>query len=48
MMLIEHGLVNDLNGISIQQYKTDVGFRTLVEGVNENLYTQISEKISLG
>ena len=37
-MLIEHGLVNDLNGISIQQYKTDVGFRTLVEGVNENLY----------
>ncbi len=37
-MLNEHGLVNDLNGISIQQYKTDVGFRTLVEGVNENLY----------
>lgn len=37
-MLNEHGLANDLNGISIQQYKTDVGFRTLVEGVNENLY----------
>lgn len=34
----EQRLVNDLNGISIQQYKTDVGFRTLVEGVNENLY----------
>lgn len=23
---------------NIQQYKTDIGFRTLVEGVNENLY----------
>lgn len=34
----EHGLMNDLSGVSIQQYKTDVGFRTLVEGVNENLY----------
>lgn len=31
-------MLNDLKGISIQQYKTDVGFRTLVEGVNENLY----------
>ena len=30
--------MSDLKGISIQQYKTDVGFRTLVEGVNENLY----------
>ncbi|MCI9647515.1 MAG: DUF262 domain-containing protein [Lachnospiraceae bacterium] len=29
---------NDLKGISIQQYKTDIGFRTLVEGVDENLY----------
>lgn len=37
-MLSGHGFMNDLNGISIQQYKTDVGFRTLVEGVNENLY----------
>ncbi|MCD8148195.1 MAG: DUF262 domain-containing protein [Clostridiales bacterium] len=26
------------NLTSIQQYKTDVGFRTLVESVNENLY----------
>lgn len=34
----EYRLINDLKGISIQQYKTDVGFRTLVEGVNENLY----------
>lgn len=31
-------MMSDLKGISIQQYKTDVGFRTLVEGVNENLY----------
>ncbi len=31
-------MVSDLKRISIQQYKTDVGFRTLVEGVNENLY----------
>lgn len=31
-------MLEDLKGISIQQYKTDVGFRTLVEGVNENLY----------
>ncbi len=31
-------MMNDLERISIQQYKTDVGFRTLVEGVNENLY----------
>ena len=30
--------MSDLKGISIQQYKTDVGFRTLVEGVDENLY----------
>lgn len=36
--MVEQGQINDLNGISIQQYKTDVGFRTLVEGVNENLY----------
>lgn len=31
-------MMSDLKGTSIQQYKTDVGFRTLVEGVNENLY----------
>lgn len=37
-MLSEHGFMNDLKVASIQQYKTDVGFRTLVEGVNENLY----------
>ena len=27
-----------LRGTAIQQYKTDVGFRTLVECVNENMY----------
>lgn len=27
-----------LNEMRIQQYKTDIGFRTLVESVNENLY----------
>ena len=35
------GAVNRSDGIKtagIQQYKTDVGFRTLVESVNENLY----------
>ncbi len=37
-MLGEYEMINDLNRINIQQYKTDVGFRTLVEGVNENLY----------
>ena len=31
-------LLNTIKNVSIQQYKTDVGFRTLVEGVNENLY----------
>lgn len=30
--------LSNLKTVSIQQYKTDVGFRTLVEGVNENLY----------
>ena len=29
---------DDLRETGIQQYKTDVGFRTLVESVNENLY----------
>lgn len=33
-----YDLINDFKRLSIQQYKTDVGFRTLVESVNENLY----------
>ena len=37
-MLNKYGAMDNRKGISIQQYKTDVGFRTLVEGVNENLY----------
>lgn len=34
----QNELANELGGLGVQQYKTDVGFRTLVEGVNENLY----------
>ena len=36
--MINRDLFSTLKKISIQQYKTDVGFRTLVESVNENLY----------
>lgn len=38
MGMLNKNLFNALNKISIQQYKTDIGFRTLVESVNENLY----------
>lgn len=38
MNMINKDLFSTLKKISIQQYKTDVGFRTLVESVNENLY----------
>lgn len=31
-------LVKYLEGVTVQQYKSDVGFRTLVESVNENMY----------
>ncbi|MGN0482903.1 MAG: DUF262 domain-containing protein [Lachnospiraceae bacterium] len=31
-------IIDNWKNVSIQQYKTDVGFRTLVESVNENLY----------
>ena len=31
-------ILDSLKDLSIQQYKTDVGFRTLVESVDENLY----------
>lgn len=33
-----YGFMDNMKGIGIQQYKTDIGFRTLVEGVNDNLY----------
>lgn len=36
--MFEYDFINNLKGTGIQQYKTDVGFRTLVESVNENLY----------
>lgn len=35
---MENKKIEDMRSIGIQQYKTDVGFRTLVESVNENLY----------
>lgn len=31
-------LMEELKGVNLQQYKTDIGFRTLVESVEENLY----------
>lgn len=36
--MAEYELMENVKSVSIQQYKTDVGFRTLVESVNENLY----------
>lgn len=36
--MAEYEMMKNVGGITIQQYKTDVGFRTLVESVNENLY----------
>lgn len=35
---MKYALMDNLKELGIQQYKTDVGFRTLVESVNENLY----------
>lgn len=35
---MENRLEDIYNNISIAQYKTDIGFRTLVEGVNDYLY----------
>lgn len=35
---MEKSLLDIYNKISIQQYKTDMGFKTLVEGVNDNLF----------
>lgn len=31
-------LTNYLDGVTVQQYKSDIGFRTLVESVNDNMY----------
>ncbi len=35
---MEKSLLEIYSSVSIQQYKTDVGFKTLVEGVRDNLY----------
>ncbi len=34
----EFKLAEYLDGMMVQQYKTDIGFRTLVESVNDNMY----------
>lgn len=34
----ENDLIKYLGEMTVQQYKTDIGFRTLVESVNDNLY----------
>ena len=36
--MADDSVKNDIKSVSIQQYKSDIGFRTLVESVNENLY----------
>lgn len=36
--MIRDKLVNYLEGVTVQQYKSDIGFRTLVESVNDNMY----------
>lgn len=35
---MEKNIVDYLQNINIQQYKSDIGFKTLMEGVNDNLY----------
>lgn len=37
-MMSEFKLAEYLDGMMVQQYKTDIGFRTLVESVNDNMY----------
>lgn len=34
----ENNIANYLERVSVQQYKADIGFRTLVESVNDNMY----------
>lgn len=34
----ENEMTRYFNDASVQQYKSDIGFRTLVESVNDNLY----------
>lgn len=35
---MEDKLIKYLDGVTVQQYKSDIGFRTLVESVNDNMY----------
>ena len=35
---MEQDVLGYLKNVKIQQYKSDVGFKTLMEGVNDNLY----------
>ena len=35
---MEKSILEIYNNISVQQYKTDMGFRALVEGVHDNLF----------
>lgn len=37
-LMSENDLIKYLGEMTVQQYKTDIGFRTLVESVNDNLY----------
>ncbi len=36
--MMEQDVLGYLKNVKIQQYKSDVGFKTLMEGVNDNLY----------
>lgn len=36
--MLENKVVGCLDDIRVQQYKSDIGFRTLVESVNDNMY----------
>lgn len=35
---MDNKLMDYLNGVTVQQYKSDIGFKTLVESVNDNMY----------
>lgn len=37
-IMMEQDVLGYLKNVKIQQYKSDVGFKTLMEGVNDNLY----------
>lgn len=35
---MDRSILDIYNNISVQQYKTDMGFKALVEGVHENMF----------